>query len=342
MRAAVMREKRIVAETVPDPVPGPGEVLVKTLACGICGSDLHALQHADQMMASARESGAPFVPNLLGDVVMGHEFCAEILDFGPNTTQRLPAGTRVVSMPLVFHGARLQAVGYSDEVPGGYGERMVLSEALLLEVPNGLATEHAATTEPMAVGVHAVAKAGVSARDVPLVVGCGPVGLAVIAGLRLQGIETIVAADFSPRRRALAAHFGASHVVDPAERPAVEAWREAAGAKTAVLFECVGVPGLIDSIMRDAPPQSRIVVAGVCMERDTFRPMLGINKELNIQFVLGYTPEEFARTLRALAEGQIQVEPMITGRTGVEGVAEAFTTLGNPEAHAKILVEPWR
>lgn len=342
MRAAVMREKRIVAETVPDPVPGPGEVLVKTLACGICGSDLHALQHADQMMASARESGAPFVPNLLGDVVMGHEFCAEILDFGPNTTQRLPAGTRVVSMPLVFHGARLQAVGYSDEVPGGYGERMVLSEALLLEVPNGLATEHAATTEPMAVGVHAVAKANVSARDVPLVVGCGPVGLAVIAGLRLQGIETIVAADFSPRRRALAAHFGASHVVDPAERPAVEAWREAAGAKTAVLFECVGVPGLIDSIMRDAPPQSRIVVAGVCMERDTFRPMLGINKELNIQFVLGYTPEEFARTLRALAEGQIQVEPMITGRTGVEGVAEAFTTLGNPEAHAKILVEPWR
>ncbi|MEB2343601.1 MAG: zinc-binding dehydrogenase [Deltaproteobacteria bacterium] len=342
MRAAVMREKRIVAETVPDPVPGPGEVLVKTLACGICGSDLHALQHADQMMASARESGAPFVPNLLGDVVMGHEFCAEILDFGPNTTQRLPAGTRVVSMPLVFHGARLQAVGYSDEVPGGYGERMVLSEALLLEVPNGLATEHAATTEPMAVGVHAVAKANVSARDVPLVVGCGPVGLAVIAGLRLQGIETIVAADFSPRRRALAAHFGASHVVDPAERPAVEAWREAAGAKTAVLFECVGVPGLIDSIMRDAPPQSRIVVAGVCMERDTFRPMLGINKELNIQFVLGYTPEEFARTLRALSEGQIQVEPMITGRTGVEGVAEAFTTLGNPEAHAKILVEPWR
>lgn len=342
MRAAVMRQKQIFAETVPDPVPGPGEVLVKTLACGICGSDLHALQHADKMMASARESGAPFVPNLLGDVVMGHEFCAEILDFGPNTTKRLPTGTRVVSMPLVFHGARLQAVGYSDEVPGGFGERMVLSEPLLLEVPNGLATEHAATTEPMAVGVHAVAKANVTARDVPLVVGCGPVGLAVIAGLRLQGVEKIVAADFSPRRRALATQFGASHVVDPAERPAVDAWREAAGAKTAVIFECVGVPGLIDSIMRDAPPQSRIVVAGVCMERDTFRPMLGINKELNLQFVLGYTPEEFARTLRALAEGRIEAGPMITGRTGVEGVAEAFTTLGNPEAHAKILVEPWR
>jgi threonine dehydrogenase-like Zn-dependent dehydrogenase len=342
MRAAVMRQKRIVAETVPDPVPGPGEVLVKTLACGICGSDLHALQHADQMMASARESGAPLVPNLLADVVLGHEFCAEILDFGPNTTRRLPVGTRVVSIPVLFRGTRLQAIGYSDEVPGGYGERMVLSEPLLLEVPNGLPTEQAATTEPMAVGVHAVAKANVTARDAALVVGCGPVGLAVIAGLRLAGHETIVAADYSPRRRALATHFGASHVVDPAERPAIDAWREAAGAKGAVIFECVGVPGLIDAIMRDAPPQARIVVAGVCMERDAFRPMLGIHKELNIQFVLGYAPDEFARTLRALAEGAIDVAPMITGRTGVDGVADAFATLGSPEAHAKILVEPWR
>ena len=342
MRAAVMRRQQIVADTVPDPVPGPGEVLVKTLACGICGSDLHALQHADQMMASARESGAPTVPNLLGDVVLGHEFCAEILDFGPNTTKRLPAGTRVVSVPILFRGTRLQAVGYSDEVPGGYGERMVLSEPLLLAVPNGLPTEHAATTEPMAVGVHAVAKANVTNRDVPLVVGCGPVGLAVIAGLRLQGVETIVAADYSPRRRGLATHFGATHVVDPKECRAIDAWREAAGARTALIFECVGVPGLIDSIMRDAPHQARIVVAGVCMERDSFRPMLGINKELSLQFVLGYTPEEFARTLRALAEGAIDVAPMITGRCGVDGVAEAFTTLGSPEAHAKILVEPWR
>lgn len=342
MRAAVMRHKQIFAETVPDPVPGPGEVLVKTLACGICGSDLHALQHADKMVESARESGAPFVPNLLADVVMGHEFCAEILDFGPNTTKRLKAGTRVVSVPILFRGTRIQAVGYSDEVPGGYAERMVLCEPLLLEVPNGLATEHAAATEPMAVGVHAVAKANVGPRDAALVVGCGPVGLAVIAGLKLQNVETIVAADYSPRRRALASHFGATAVVDPKQRPAIDAWREAAGAKTALIFECVGVAGMIDAVMRDAPPQSRIVVAGVCMERDSIRPMLGINKELNLQFVLGYTPDEFARTLRALAEGEIDVAPMITGRCGVDGVAGAFVTLGNPEAHAKILVEPWR
>jgi threonine dehydrogenase-like Zn-dependent dehydrogenase len=340
MRAAVMRDHQIFADTVPDPVPAPGEVLVRTLACGICGSDLHALQHADKMVAAARESGAPFVPDLAADVVMGHEFCAEILEFGPNTLKRIPAGRRVVSMPILFRGTRVHGVGYSEEVPGGYGERMVLSEPLLLEVPNGLATEHAATTEPMAVGVHAVAKARLGPRDAPLVVGCGPVGLAVVAALRLAGAEPIVASDYSPMRRRLAEHLGAHVVVDPAQRRAIDAWREVAGAKGAVIFECVGVPGLLDQIMRDAQPQSRIVVAGVCMEDDRIRPMLGINKELAVQFVLGYTPDEFARTLRALAEGQIDVAPMITGRTGIDGVAAAFATLASPEAHAKILVEP--
>lgn len=342
MRAAVMRDHRIVADTLPDPEPAPGEVLVRTLACGICGSDLHALKHADKMVAAARESGAPFVPNLSADVVMGHEFCAEVLEHGPNTTGRIPVGARVVSMPILFRGTRLHGVGYSDEVPGGYGERMVLSEPLLLEVPNGLATEYAATTEPMAVGVHAVNRANLGPRDAPLVVGCGPVGLAVIAALRLKGAEPIVAVDYSPLRRQLAQHMGAHVVVDPAAQPAIEAWRAAAGSKSALFFECVGVPGMLDQLMRDAPPQARILVAGVCMEDDRIRPMLGINKELNLQFVLGYSPDEFAGTLRALSEGEIDVAPMLTGKVGVGGVADAFDTLADPAAQAKILVEPWR
>src|SRR5262249_13393089 len=274
MRAAVMRNRRIEVDSVPDPVPGPGEGLARTLACGICGSNLHGRTPADKLAAAARAGGAPFVPALSKDGVMGHEFAAEILDFGPNTTRRIPVGRRVVSMPLLFRGTRIHGIGYSEEVPGGYGELMALSEPLLLEVPNGLATEHAATTEPMAVGVHAVAKAQLGKRDVPLVVGCGPVGLAVIAGLKLADAETIVAADYSPMRRRLAAHLGATVVVDPAQRPAMDAWREAAGGRGAVIFECVGVPGLIDSIMRDAPPQARIVVAGGGMEGRRVRPVV--------------------------------------------------------------------
>ena len=342
MRAAVMRGGRLVVDTLADPVPGPGEVLVKTLACGICGSDLHALTHAPKLVDAAREAGVPFTMDPARDVVMGHEFCAEVLEFGPETQRTLRPGERVVSMPLAMGADGVQAVGYSNDFPGGYGELMRLSEFFVLPVPNGLRTDHAALTEPMAVGVHAVAKARLEPGDAPLVIGCGPVGLAVIAALRLRGAEPIVAADFSPARRALAERMGAHVVVDPARERAIDAWQAAAGARPAVVFECVGVPGLLDQIMREAPREARIVVAGVCMEDDRIRPMLGINKELSVQFVLGYTPLEFADTLRDIAEGRIPVAPLVTGRVGVDGVPGAFQTLARPDAHAKILVEPWR
>jgi threonine dehydrogenase-like Zn-dependent dehydrogenase len=340
MRAAVMRRGALVVDTLPDPEPGPSEVLVRTLACGICGSDLHALQHTDKVVEAARESGAPFMMDPSRDIVMGHEFCAEIVDFGPGAQQTHKTGTRVVSMPLVMGAKGLHGVGYSNEYPGGYGELMALSEFFVLPVPNGLATEHAALTEPMAVGLHAVEKARLLPGDSPLVIGCGPVGLAVIAALKLRGMEPIVAADFSPTRRTFAERMGAHVVVDPRQRPAMEAWQEAARGP-AVLFECVGVPGMLQQIIRDAPREARIVVVGVCMEDDRIRPMLAINKELSMQFVLGYTPGEFAETLQSIADGRIDVAPLVTGRVGVEGVPAAFTALANPEAHAKILVEPW-
>jgi threonine dehydrogenase-like Zn-dependent dehydrogenase len=340
VRAAIMRGGRIVVDTLPDPEPGHGQVLVRTLACGICGSDLHALTHADRMVETAREAGMPQTMDPSRDVVMGHEFCAEILDFGPNTLRTLAVGDRVCSMPLVFHPGGIDAVGYSNDFPGGYGERMVLSEPMLLRVPNGLPTEIAALTEPIAVGVHAVAKAGLSALEAPLVVGCGPVGLAVVAALSLRRVAPIVAADFSERRRELALHLGAHAAVDPEELPAMEAFRREAGARQAVIFECVGVPGMLHQIMRDAPRGARVVVAGVCMEDDRIRPLIGIQKELQLQFVLGYTPQEFAESLRALAEARIDAAPLITGRVDVEGVAGAFGELSRPDRHAKILVEP--
>jgi threonine dehydrogenase-like Zn-dependent dehydrogenase len=360
MRAAVMRNRQLVVADIPRPEPGPGEVLVKTLACGICGSDLHALRHADRFVEASRRAGSVFTMDLSRDVVMGHEFCAEILDHGPATRRTLPPGTRVCSRPSLIRADGPRTVGYSNDTPGGYAEYMRLTEALLLPVPDGLPTEQAALTEPMAVGLHAVAKARLEPDDAPLVIGCGPVGLAVITALRLYGARPIVAADFSPRRRELAVAMGADVVVDPAATTSWQSWREAAvwrdasrapalppwiagpAVRPAVVFECVGVPGVLDQIMAPAPRGTRIVVVGVCMEPDTIHPMLGISKELSLQFVLGYTADEFAATLGHIAEGRIETTPLITGRVGVEGVAGAFEALASPERHAKILVEPWR
>jgi threonine dehydrogenase-like Zn-dependent dehydrogenase len=152
--------------------------------------------------------------------------------------------------------------------------------------------------------------------------------------------------------------MGADEVIDPGATSPYESWREAAAIadtqdklppwkkgklfRPAVIFECVGIPGVINQIMERATKDARIVVVGVCMQRDHFEPVFGINKELNIQFVLGYSSEEFSRSLQAIANGNIDVAPLITGHIGIDGVRQAFEDLASPDHHAKILVEPWQ
>src|SRR5438552_12004884 len=209
---------------MPEPKPGTGQVLVKSLACGICGSDLHARKHAHRMVELSKHFPGRKPMDLSRDVVFGHEFCCEVLDHGPGTTQKFKAGARVCSLPALLTAEGISGIGYSNDNVGAYAERMLLSEALLLEVPNGLAAAHAALTEPLAVGIHAVAKANVRGDEVPLVIGCGPVGLSVIAGLKLKGLGPIVAADYSPTRRKLAERLGADIVVDPARTQPYATW----------------------------------------------------------------------------------------------------------------------
>lgn len=339
MRAAVLRNRRLVVDDVPAPEPGPGQVLVETLACGICGSDLHMVQHLDTLLQNAASIGAPFPFDVERDVVMGHEFSARVIELGPGVAELQP-GDVVTSLPVVITAEGPRAVGYSTEYPGGYGERMVLMAALCRKAPDGVDPRHVALTEPMAVGAHAVAKTGVSKGEAAIVLGCGPIGLACIAALRAERVAPIIAADFSPVRRGLARRMGADEAVDPGEEPAITAWQRLDGAQPLVIFEAVGVPGMIAQAMRDAPAAARIMVVGACMEADTIWPMLGINKELTIQFSLGSQPEEFDRTLQRIVSGELDVEPLITGEVGISEVPAAFAELRRPERHAKILVEP--
>ncbi|MHB8694323.1 MAG: zinc-binding dehydrogenase [Solirubrobacteraceae bacterium] len=379
MRAVVCTnaELDVVDRQAPD--PGRGQVRIEVLRCGICGSDLHARHGIDQWADLLARVDYHRFGRSNEPVVFGHEFCGSVAEYGPKARRGVAEGTPVVALPLLRGERGVDTTGLSVYAPGGYAEEMLVQEALMLAVPNGLAPEIAALTEPLAVGWHAVRRGQVGKRQVAVVIGCGPIGLAVILLLKVSGVRTVVASDYSAGRRALAAACGADVVIDPAESspfkaldghgllmtaPAVldlavgtveklsrlpigwwHLWRvaERVGAATPkhpVIFECVGVPGVIDSLIDGAPLFSKVVVVGVCVGSDQITPAMAINKEIDLRFVLGYTPLEFRDTLMMLAEGKIDPRPLITGTVGLDGVANAFDALGDPERHAKILIDP--
>ena len=378
MKALVCQAGDLEVRDVPNPVPGKGQLVLDVVACGICGSDLHARRHCDDMAAAASAAGYEDFMRSGDAVVMGHEFSGTVQAAGKGA--KTAEGTPVVAMPILRAPARqdgVQLTGLTSKAPGGYAEQVLVQEALTFAIPNGLSPTTAALTEPMGVALHAVRRGQVAKGQVAIVIGCGPIGLGVIAMLKAQGVRRVVASDFSPGRRALAEQMGADVVVDPGEQSPYEVydekfldapgllelavgsmeklravpflpWQhvfraaEVAGAtpKGPVIFECVGVPGILDGVIAAAPVYARVVVVGVCMGEDRIRPSIAINKEVDLRFVLGYTPAEFRESLHLLADGKVDPTPLVTGTVGLDGVAQAFEDLGNPEAHAKILVEP--
>ncbi|HRV59224.1 MAG: zinc-binding dehydrogenase [Solirubrobacterales bacterium] len=358
MRAVLMKDGQLAVEEIAEPTPGPGEVLVETLAVGICGSDMSAFANGEGFNRAALALTGQEMLDLDNPIVLGHEFVARILSYGPETGQQHPVGTRVVAMPMLLRDPQV-LIGFAGvDTPGAYAERFILSEDLLIPVPDEMSTELAALTEPMAVALHAVNRVDVDSNYVPLVLGCGPIGLAIVAMLKMRGLGPIVAVDLSPERLELAKKLGADEVIDPTVNSPYEAWMQAAAtddpalmaAPTAVIgqlplrptvgFESTGKPGLLKQMIDGAPPGSRISVAGINLGTDEFEPSHGILKELDLRFCLYYTPEEFAQTVSLLDSGRLDVSAMVTGRVGFEGVAEAFERLAQSPADGKILIDP--
>lgn len=379
MKAVSCLHSSLEVVDLPSPRPADGQLVLDVLRCGICGSDLHAKNHADELTDVFAEGGYHDFMRSDTPVVMGHEFCGVVAERGRKVGKEFAEGTTVVSFPLLRAGGGVHLTGLSPVAPGGYAEQVVAEAALTFTVPNGLDPSIAVLTEPMAVAYHAIRRSEISSKDVAIVLGCGPVGLAVIAHLKARGVRTIVASDFSPGRRALATRCGADVVVDPAaespyeavpakqrgmsELPALyelgvgsmEKLRKLPGwshvyrvadrlggtaPKRPVIFECVGVPGMIDGVIAAAPLASRVIVVGVCMGDDKLRPAMAIGKEIDLRFVFGYTPLEFRDTLHMLADGKVDASALVTGTVGLDGVAAAFDALGDPETHAKILIDP--
>jgi threonine dehydrogenase-like Zn-dependent dehydrogenase len=379
MRAVACKDAELEVVEEPDPTPDAGQVRLQVSRCGICGSDLHARHGSDQWADLAARVGYDRFARTDQRVIFGHEFSGTVAEYGPKCRRTVGVGAPVVALPLLRSRGVVDSIGLSQHAPGAYAEETLVQESMMLPVPNGLDPVVAALTEPLAVAWHAVRRGQVGKRDVAIVIGCGPIGLAVILMLKARGVRTVLASDYAAGRRELARVCGADIVLDPAsgspftaaaeraghlmDLPSVldlaldtreklerlpvgwwHVWRlgEALGArpKRPVIFECVGVPGVIESIIDGAPLFSRVVVAGVCVGEDRFTPAMAINKEIDLRFVLGYSPLEFRDTLHMLADGKVDPRPLITGTVGLEGVAPAFEALGHPDGHAKILIDP--
>lgn len=320
---------------VADPLPGPGELVVRVSGCGICGSDLHL-------------SAEPIFP--VG-TVFGHEFAGVVAAVGRDAGG-WREGEAVCALPLfgcgtcvacltgdTHHCAKLRGTGLGA-VAGAYAEYVRVSARETFRLPDDLAPWEGALVEPLAIGLHAVHAGALKAGDDVLIVGAGPIGLTTALWARHSGAREVIVSDPVAHRRALAEALGATGTVDPAREEVRPAFERLARHAPDVIFECVGVPGLIQEIFAYAPPRCRIVVAGVCLKPDTIVPVTAIMKELSVRFTVFYNRADFGHTIDMLRAGRIDPRPMITDLVDLGGLPDAFEALRTPSTQCKVIVRP--
>ena len=343
MKAAYLLNSRIHVGDVPDPVPAKGQALVRTHSCGLCASDVHFLHSGEKVVAMSKEFGGPYANvDLTKPFVPGHEYVGEILDYGPGSRRPLAPGTRVTSVPVILSEGRHAIIGYSDEFPGGFGETMLLDENVLMETPADLDDDMAAMTEPLAVGLEHARSGEPKSGEVPLVIGCGAIGLGVIAGLRLMNIRPIIAADFDAKRRDIAIGMGADVAIDPRESSPYAPIPSLGNRRATLVYECVGVRGLLNEIIGSLGFGARIVIGGFCLEPEQIYVPCAQAKRLKINFACGEEKQDMDLALKSIADGTIDIRPWLGGRIGLNGVADALQKMTNPSSPIRTVVDPRR
>jgi 2-desacetyl-2-hydroxyethyl bacteriochlorophyllide A dehydrogenase len=343
MKAAYLLKSRVHVGEVPDPVPVKGQALVRTLRCGLCASDAHFLQSGSKIVERSREFGGPYGGLDLDRIIVpGHEYVGEIVDYGPGSRRPLKTGTRVTSQPVMRHAGGHSIIGQSHDCPGGFGEYMLLDENALMEIPAGLDDDRAALTEPLSVGLEH-ARVGEPRRDdIALVIGCGAIGLGVIAGLRLMGVRPIVAADFDEKRRSIALKMGADVVIDARELSPYGPVHGMGTRRATLIYECVGKPGLLHEIVRSVGFGARIVIGGFCLEPEQLYVPPAQMKRLQIYFAAGEEQQDLDLALRSIADGAIDVTSWLGDGIGLSGVAGALQAMSDPSAPVRTVVDPRR
>jgi (R,R)-butanediol dehydrogenase / meso-butanediol dehydrogenase / diacetyl reductase len=328
VRAAVTTEEGGFEITdLPDPTPGPDELVIRVAACGVCGSDIKA---------------QPFMPP---GTVMGHEFGGEVVGVGVGAgagASRWKPGVTVAVLPIVScgtcpwcmqgdvaHCPSVRFIGMGSDA-GGFAELAVVPARHAFALPDELPARHAALVEPFAVGLHGASAAEIEPGDHVLVVGAGGVGLTTVAWARTLGAERVTVADPDPARRQAATTVGATDVLGSlTDAPA--------GTYHAVI-ECVGRPELVEACAGAARARGRIVISGACEQPFSVEPITGLLNELTYRFSVAYRPSDFHAVIDAFATGAIRPTTVLGPTIGLDGVGDAFDMVRTASAEGRVLV----
>jgi (R,R)-butanediol dehydrogenase/meso-butanediol dehydrogenase/diacetyl reductase len=335
MRAAVSTPTApwLAVAEVPDPTPEPGDLVLRVAACGICGSDLH-------MATTMTDSPG---------IVFGHEFCGTVVAMGADV-EGYRHGDQVVGFPLVgcgrcsaclsgFVGKCRAARLTGAQRPGAYAEYVAVGAAASFRLPEQLTADVGALVEPFAVAHHALEKTTRDPGEPVLVLGAGPVGLAVAMWARALGASEVVVSDPLGHRRALAERIGA-RVIDPMNEDVGAGFADLTGGRPRAVVECVGRPGVIQHATEIAGRDAHLTLVGACTAADTLQPIVATSKELTLRFVVYYRRRDFAQTLAAMAGGRLDPSPLVTDRVTLDDLPARFAELMAPGADCKVLIHP--
>jgi (R,R)-butanediol dehydrogenase / meso-butanediol dehydrogenase / diacetyl reductase len=335
VRAAVFTSGQpcLTVAQAPDPTPGPGDLILRVDACGICGSDLHMAQ-------ALRDRPG---------IIFGHEFCGTVVAAGAQA-HGYREGDRVVGLPLFGCGHCSACVSGAVEKcpkaeltgaqrPGAYAEFVAVSAAESFAVPDALSNDLGALVEPLAVAHHALERTPREPGEPVLVLGAGPVGLAVAAWALALGAREVVVSDPVAHRRALAERIGAT-AIDPTHQDVAEAFATVTGGPARAVLECVGRPGVIAHAMEVAATDANVTLVGACMAPDTFHPLVPTSKELTLRFVIYYRRRDFTQTLAHLSSGRLDPSPLVTGHIGLDELPARFDALLGENSDCKVLIHP--
>ena len=355
MRAAVFYgPKDIRLEDVDEPDVREGTVKVKVDWCGICGTDLHEYL-AGPIFIPPAGSPHPITGETL-PLTLGHEFAGEVVEVG-DTPNGVQVGDRVAIEPVFrcgecaacLRGATnlCEKLGFYGLMGGGGGmsEYAVVPNYMIHKLPEGLTSEQGALVEPIAVGLRAVRRAGITEGQSALVFGGGPIGAVTVQCLKAIGAGQIIVAEVSEARKRKALEIGADVVIDPTEEDVVARVKELTDGEGAEhSFDAAGIQATLQAALHATRKGGTVTIISIWEGPVQINPNDLVLAELKVLGTICYTPEDFADTIRMLQDGSISTEGIITERIALSDVVEGgFNELvDHKDRHVKILVESSR